>query len=334
MSGAKTTEQPASPTRGARRALLDARVFASRYGVIIALIATIAIFSALRPGVFPTVANLKAILQQAAPLAVIALGLTVVLVMGDFDLSLAGMIGLGSASAVSLMAVHGVYYPIAIAAGIGVGVLGGAVNGTLIAYIGASSFILTLASGQVMGGVEFLITGQKTMFEGFPAAFSDIAGGSFLGLSNQVYVALGAIVILYLLLEQSEVGRYMYAIGGNREAATLSGISVRVLRVVGFVIVGVCSSLAGILIASQNASQSPNSGTGYFLPAYAAAFLGASVLRPGIFTILGTVIGALFLEVIATGLTMVSTSSALVLIVQGAILGVAVLLSRLGGEQK
>ena len=333
QAGGASDRRPEGPTavsatgvaRAARR-----QEFLAKYGVLFALVATIAVFSALKPSVFPTAANFEAIAEQFSPLAIIGFGLTVVLVMGDFDLSVAGMIGLGSAVIVSLMSVEHLDYRLAIIVGLLVGVGGGAINGALIAYAGASSFIITLAAGQVFNGLEYQITNQETIFSGIPSAYAKIATGTFLGLSSQFYIMLGVLAILYLLLEQSTIGRFMYAVGGNTEAARLSGIRVRELRTLGFMIVAVCSVIAGVLITSQNDSQSPNSGVPFFLPAFAAVFLGSAVLRPGKFNVLGTVVGAFFLEVISTGLTELSLSTAVILLVQGVILAGSVLLSRIG----
>jgi len=323
-------EEPGAGAGAKRTGVPQWQQFIAKYGVLVALVVTIIVFSALKPHVFPTGSNLKAILEQFSPLAIIGFGLTVVLVMGDFDLSVAGMIGLGSAVVVSLMSKHGVNYLLAILIGLLVGVAGGAVNGALVAFAGASSFIITLAMGQVFNGFEYLITKQETIFQGIPNAYTQIATGTFLGLSNQFFIMLGVLAIIYLLLEQSTIGRFMYALGGNQEAARLSGIRVRELRTLGFMIIGVCSVVAGILITSQNDSQQPNSGMPFFLPAFASVFLGSAVLRPGRFNVLGTLVGAFFLEVISFGLTELSLSTSVILLVQGVILAGAVLLSRLG----
>ena len=320
---------PLAATRGSCAPRAASSLLA-KYGVLVALVLTIVVFGALKPSVFLTGANFKAIAEQFSPLAIIGFGLTVVLVMGDFDLSVAGMIGLSSAVVVSLMSRSGVNFWVAILIGLLVGVGGGAVNGVLIAFAGASSFIITLAMGQVFNGLEYLITKQETLFQGIPTGYAKIATGTFLGLSNQFFIMLGVLLILYLLLEQSTIGRFMYALGGNQEAARLSGIRVRELRTVGFMIVGVCAVIAGVLITSQNDSQQPNSGMPFFLPAFASVFLGSAVLRPGRFNVLGTLVGAFFLEVISVGLTELSLSTSVILLVQGVILAGAVLLSRLG----
>ena len=329
----KPTLKPALPKLSGRREGGSGRLLelVSKYGVLFALLASVVIFSALKPDVFFTWANMRAIFAQVAPLGVLAFGLTIVLAMGDFDLSIAGMVGLGSAVTLSLIATDGLPSELAILIALGVGVAGGLINGVLVAYAGASSFVITLAFSQVFQGAEFQISGQKTIIEGIPKAYSEIANGTGpFGIANQFYIMLGVMLVLYLLLEQSKVGRQMYATGGNREAAHLAGVRVRELRLSGFVIVAVCAVVAAILISAQQSSYSPNMGQSYLLPSFAAAFLGAAVLKPGRFTILGTLVGALLLEVIATGLIQLSLSSAAILLIQGAILAIAVLLSRLG----
>ncbi len=329
----RSGQGPAAPDGSAhvaRRA--RQQEFLAKYGVLIAMVVTFAVFSILKPDVFPTADNFKAIAEQFSPLAIIAFGMTVVLVMGDFDLSVAGMIGLSSAVVVSLMADQHMNYWLAILIGVGVGIAGGGINGLLVAFAGASSFIITLAMGQVFNGLEYQITNQETLFQGIPNGYVKIATGTALGISNQFWIMLGVLVVLYLLLEQSTIGRFMYAVGGNQEAARLSGIRVRELRTLGFMIVGICAVIAGVLITSQNDSQQPNSGQPYFLPVFAAVFLGSAVLRPGKFNVLGTLVGAFFLEIISTGLTELSLSTSIILIVQGVILAGAVLLSRIGRQ--
>jgi ribose transport system permease protein len=268
-------------------------------------------------------------LSQMAPVAIVAFGLTVVLVMGDFDLSVVGMIGLSSAVVVTLMADDDVPVVAALLIAVVLAIGMGLINGALIAGIGASSFIITLASGQVFDGLELQVTGGETIFEGIPQAYLDIANHNLLGLDMAVWVALAAFGVLYLLLDHSQLGRWMYAIGGNPEAARLSGIAVKRTRVVGFVVVALCATVAAVLLTGQAGAYSNEVGSSFFLPTYAAVFLGAAVFRPGQFNLVGTLVGALLLEVMESGLIMLSLSNAVVLMVQGAILAAAVLLSTL-----
>lgn len=321
-----------APEAGSATRLARERIEAllARYGVIFAFLAMIIVFSLARPESFPTGANVKSILTAAAPALVIAAGLTVVLVMGDFDLSFGAMIGLGAGAAVVLMANQGVAWPVAILVALALGVAGGAVNGYLISYLGGPSFIITLAMGTVLTGIEFALTSQKTIFSGVAEGYTKIGQSTILGLNDMIWIAAIIALVLWALLERTEIGRFMYAVGGNSEAARLAGIPTRALRLAGFVIVGLAAAIVGVLISSQSASYSPSPGAAYLLPAFAAAFLGSACFRPGEFNIAGTAIGVLFLGVIQTGLTMLDLETYVINLVQGGILVSAVLISRLG----
>ena len=303
---------------------------ASRYGLLAAFLLTIVVFSIARPSTFPTGRNAESILTSAAPPLILALGLTVVLVMQDFDLSIGAMIGLASGAAMDFMVTNGIGWFPAVLLVLLIAILAGAVNGYMVAFLGGSSFIITLAMGTVLTGIEFAMTNQNTVYSGFSQSFQDIASKDFLGLSHQIWIAAVAAIIIWLLLDRSEIGRYMYAIGGNSEAARLSGVRVRVLRMSGFVIVAVAAAVVGLLLTAQSGSYAPNIGTSYLLPAFAAVFLGAAVFRPGEFNTAGTIIGVLFLGVIQTGLTMLDLATYMINLVQGGILVTAVLVSRLG----
>jgi ribose transport system permease protein len=299
----------------------------ARYGLLAGLALVIVIFSALRPETFPTWDNVETTLVLAAPLLVVASGLTVVLVMGDFDLSIGGMIGLSGAVAVVLMSDGGVAWPVAVVVALLAAVVVGIANGVLVGYRGLSSFIITLAMGTVLLGIEYLLTDQQTIFDNVPASYGDIASTPVLGLGLQVWIAFAFAGVIYLLLHQAEIGRYMHAVGGNREAARLAGVATSRLRLIGFVVAAVAACIAGILITSQSGASTPNSGASFLLPAFAGVFLGTAVFKPGQFTLPGTVVGVLFLSVIQTGLTMVDLTTAVVNIVQGLILMVAVFAS-------
>jgi ribose transport system permease protein len=320
---------------GARRPRRSNRELATlvlaRYGVVIAFAVVILVFSLAKPHIFPTWNNWKSIFTTAAPPLILAVGLTVVLAMQDFDLSFGAMIGLVGGAAVTLMVKDHVGWVLALLIGLGFGLVGGALNGYMIAFLGGSSFIITLAMGTVLTGIEFAFTKQATIFSGVSPDYVKIGAESYiLGLSNQIWIAVVVAAVLWALLDRTEVGRYMYAIGGNPEAARLSGIRTRMLRLVGFTIVGLTAAIVGILLTSQGGSYTPSAGTSYLLPAYAAAFLGANCFRPGEFNVPGTVVGVLFLGAISTGLTILNLQTYLINLVQGGILVAAVLLGRLG----
>ena len=135
------------------------------------------------------------------------------------------------------------------------------------------------------------IVNSQSVYQGISQSFINLASGSWLGFSHQVFIGVGVLIVAHLFLRHTEYGRHMYAIGGNPEAARLSGLRVRLLRTIGFGIVGVSAAISAILINSEAAAANPNTGIGLLLPAYAAAFLGSSMFRVGVFTPLGTALG-------------------------------------------
>jgi ribose transport system permease protein len=301
------------------------------FGVPLAIVVTFVVFSVLRPDSFFTELTIKGILRDCVPLMIVSLGITAVLAMNDYDLSVGGMISLCATTVVVLLSTAevGLHFAVAILLTIALGGVLGLANGVLIAYVGLPSFILTIATGTVLAGLALEIVDSQSVFEGIPNGFIEIASGTFLGFSHQVFIGLGVLVLAQLFLRHTEYGRYMYAIGGNPEAARLSGVRVPMLRALGFGIVGVTAAIAGILINSQAGAANPNTGVGLLLPAYAAAFLGSSMFRIGIFTPLGTALGALYLQIIGTGLTILNLTSPVVQMIQGGILIGAILVSRL-----
>ena len=303
----------------------------ARYGVPLSIIGTFAVFSLLRPDSFFTALTVKGILRDSVPLMIVALGITAVLAMNDYDLSVGGLISLCATTVVVLMSSEwvGLHWTLAILVTIGIGAALGTLNGIFVAYVGLPSFILTIASGTVFAGLALRIVDSQSVYLGIPQQFGELAGGTILGFSNQVYIGIGILLAAHLFLRHTEYGRYMYAIGGNPEAARLAGVRVRRLRTVGFALVGVAAAISAILINSAAGAANPNTGIGLLLPAYAAAFLGSSMFRVGVFTPVGTALGALYLQIIGTGLTIMNLAGPVTQIIQGTILVAAVLVSRL-----
>lgn len=315
---------PATSITGRAGALL------ARSGLLVALALTIGIFSLLRPATFATSANATSILTLAAPLAIVAAGLTVPLVMGDFDLSIGSMIGLGGAFSVVAQSHWHLTWPTAVAATLALAVVVGLVNGILTAYAKLSSFIVTLGMGTVLTGVEFSLTGQKTIYQGIDPGYAKLGQSTVLGLNLQVWIAALVALGIWIVLRHTEPGRYFYAVGSNPVASRLSGVRVDLLRVAGFVVVALGAAIAGILLTAQANSSFSNAGQPYLLPAFAAVFLGSTVFGAGRFNVAGTMVGVLLLGVTETGLTMLQLSTAIVLLVQGGVLISAILVSRLG----
>lgn len=310
----------------------------SQFGIVATLVLCIIFFST-QDDRFLSVANLRTTLATGAPLLIIALGLTVVLVMGDFDLSVSGMLSAAGALVVVLIVNNGWPWGFAVLLAFVLAALFGLLNGVLIAYVGTPSFITTLASGVVLGGIEYALTsGRFVTGTGFMSdSYRDLGVGQpdpWTGFASPVWIAAGLAVVLWVLLAKTELGRYMYAIGGNAEAARLSGIRVRALRAGGFVIVAVCATVGAVVTTARTASSIPNTGATLLLPGFAAAFLGAAMSRRNQFNVGGTVVGVLFLQVVQTGLTFMGYEQDVQNIAQGVILVGAILISRLGALRR
>lgn len=310
----------------------------ARYGVLFALVGCVAFFAS-QEDKFRTYDNFQTTLEGAAPLLMMALGLTVVLVMGDFDLSVAGTVAVSSAVIIASLVRTDIPWGLVILLALLVALVIGAINGFLVAYIGTPSFITTLASGVMLSGVELAVTGPGTTFitggDQIPRAYRDLGVGEpLLQIKSPVWIAIGLAILLWLLLAKTEVGRYMYAIGGNPEAARLSGIPVKLLRASGFVAVAACALVAGLVSSARTGSHVSNVGTSLLLPAFAAAFLGATLSKRGQFNVFGTVVGAVFLQVVESGLTFMGYDQDVKNIVKGGILIAAMLLGRVGARNR
>ncbi|OXT02122.1 hypothetical protein B7H23_04150 [Notoacmeibacter marinus] len=305
-----------------------------RYALPIAILLAVALFGSLRPDAFLTWRNATAVLTLAAPMLVAALGLTVVLAMGEIDLSLGSAIGLGGALAVCAMSFFGTPWPVAIVLGLAAGAAAGLLTGAMVVRLGANSLIITLGMASVLTGVEFLMTDQRTIYTGIAQGYIALGQSEVLGLNLQVWIAGLIAICVHALLWHTEWGRGMYAAGENPEAAILAGLPVSALRIAGFVIAGLGAAIAGILLTAQTASAFSNAGQAFLLPAYAAAFLGSTASSDGRFTAFGTVLAVFFIGIVQTGLTMVQLSTGAISLVQGALLIGAVLLSRLGRKER
>jgi ribose transport system permease protein len=220
--------------------------------------------------------------------------------------------------------------PAAVSAALLVGIAGGLLNGVLVSLVGILPFIATLATLTIFSGAAFLISDGKTIFgRDIPDAFSEfardgIAIADTLKLPYLTIVAVVVVVAVWVLLEQTTFGRRLYAIGGNSEAARLSGVHVRRLRLAAFALAGLGAAVAGLMYASRVASANPTQGAGLMLNAIAAVFLGMTMSEEGEPRVLGTLVGVLALGVLDNGLTQLSVDSYVRDILVGAIILAAV----------
>lgn len=309
-----------------------------QFGGLLGMAAIVVFFAVSLPDTFLTARNLLNISQQISMLAVIAATMTVVMVMGDFDLSVGAMASLSGVVAAVLF-MQGFSIPVAVTAALAVGLLGGLLNGVLVSVIGILPFVATLATLTIFSGLAFITSGGRTIFgRDIPQAFSGFARGGpqimeldgrALILPNLTIVALAVVLLVWVVLEQTSYGRRLYAIGGNREAARLAGLRVVLLRFSAFAFTGVGAALAGLMIASRVASANPTQGDGLMLTAIAAVFLGMTLTRDGQPRVLATLAGVVVLGVLENGLTQMRVDSYVRQVLVGAIILLSVGLSAL-----
>lgn len=318
------------------------QVFIRRYGTLIGFVAILVFFSVMLPGTFPTARNWLNITQQTSMLMVVAAGMTVVMVMGDFDLSVGSAASLAGIVAALMMAAGQPIWA-AVAVALVVGLLGGAFNGAMVSLVGILPFIATLATMTMFSGLAFVVSGGKTISgRAIPEEFGNFArggiplgewGGVATSLPNLSIIALVVILAVWVLLEQTTFGRRLYAIGGNMEAAHLSGIAVKRLRLIAFSLTGLAAAAGGLMYASRVASANPVQGSGLMLNAIAAVFLGTTMSRQGEPRILATVVGVIVLGVLDNGLTQMSVDSYIRQVLVGALILIAVGIGSLGQKR-
>ena len=312
---------------------------ARRYGSLFGMVAIILFFWIALPETFMTARNWINISQQLSMLTVVAVTMTVVMVMGDFDLSVGAMASLSGVVAAVLFT-QDWPIPAALGAALSVGLLGGLFNGVLVSLIGILPFVATLATLTIFSGAAFLASGGKTIFgRDIPQAFSDFARGGLpigsladkpLLLPSLTILAALVTLAIWIILEHTTYGRRLYAIGGNSEAARLAGVRTRALRLSAFAFTGLGAALAGLMYASRVASANPVQGDGLMLTAIAAVFLGMTITRDGQPHVLATVAGVTTLGVMDNGLTQLQVDSYVRQVLVGAIILAAVSFSAFG----
>ena len=299
------------------------------YATLGALLLVCTVFAYLSPQAFATLDNAINVTRQIAFLVLIAVGATFVMAAGEFDLSVGAMASFAGVMAAQL-AVSGMDVTAAVVLTLGLCSVMGMFNGWLVGYFGVLSFITTLATGTMLSGLTFWMTGGSTVFENIPEAFSWLGRAVFAGLPGPSWVMLGCVACAYVVMHHTVFGRQVYAVGGNERAARLAGISVLWHKVGAFGLCALAAAVAGVLLASRLGSAHPTGGNGLFLPAYAAAFLGTTVVRSATPHMLGSLLGAATLGILANGLTILNVPSFLQDMLTGAIVVAAVVSQKWG----
>ena len=293
------------------------RYFQRNGGTLIGLLVLVAFLSIFTDS-FLSAGNLLQVLRQICINALLAFGITFVLIIGGIDLTVGSVVGMSGVTAVILINM-GVPLAFSILSGLIVGALVGFINGVIIAYTGMAPFIVTLALNGSLRGVCYVITNGRSVACA-SETFEVIGTGYLFKIPVPIYIVAVTMIVISVILYSTRFGRRMYSVGGNITAAKFSGIHVRKITVGVYVISGFLSAIAGIILASRMYSGQPTAGQGYESDAIAAAVLGGTSMSGGVGTIGGTLIGALVIGFLSNGLNLLHISSYVQMIVKGIVI--------------
>lgn len=343
MSEASETETgpglPAASTPGSgsvrkhRSVAEQAMRVGSRYGVVVLVLVLAITFSITNNDIFPTERNLQSVFGSNSILMLTALGSMVPLIVGEFDLSVGNMLGLGTVVTAILPGEHGFGLIPVFLITIGIGALAGLINGILITKVGISSFIATLGTGTVISGIALYLSGGRVLFVGIPQSLEGFSQGFWLQIPILTVVAGCFALLLWYATEHTPVGRRLYAVGLGRDAARLSGVRPDRFLIGAFVFSASMAALSGFLEVGRVGSGGPLIGPEFLLPALAACFLGATTIRPGRFNVLGTVVAVTVVAIGINGLALNGAPDWLIPVFNGAVLLAAVGLSRFASKR-
>jgi ribose transport system permease protein len=285
----------------------------------------VVVFSSMTSN-FYSEANIQNILDQTAVPLLLACGVTFVLSVGEFDLAFTAVLGLASAVVIDQMANNGVDWQLAALVVVPLGLAVGVVVGLLVTFGRASSFIVTLAVGSALTGLELAITGNQTIYQNIAPEYAQLTSNKLFGLHLPVWFALVVALVSFAGLHGTRFGRHAQSLGGNPHAAHLAGVRVRRIRVACFVISAVLASVAAVILTSRASSYYPNIAASFVLSTYTAVFLGATSGRTSSFTIGGSVLGVVWIIVLQTGLTLNGAPTWSASLIQGVVLALAVII--------
>jgi ribose transport system permease protein len=303
----------------------------SNLGIMIVIVIIGLILSFLSP-VFLSPNNLRTVLLEISTNTYIALGMTLVMILGGIDLSVGSIVAMAGTLTVGFMVLNHQPMWLAAALGLAMGAGIGLINGLIVAFFRIPSFIVTLGMLNVARGVAYVYSGGRSTRMMNPA-FTGVGSGYLWVVPLPVLYMVVLIVIFVVALNLTKFGTYVYAIGGNRESARLSGVPIKKVEIATFTISGVLAAFAGLVLSARMFSGQPSVGIGYELDAIAACVLGGVSMAGGIGRISGTIFGAIVIGIISNGLNLVNVSSFWQLIVKGIIILIAVIIDSQKGNQ-
>ena len=309
------------------------RAWALDYGIYVVLALLLSVLWQLSP-YFLTVSNLLNIGSQVSMIAVVAIGMTMVILMAEIDLSVGSVAALAGAISAGLIQSMPAGWPlgpwltVSIAAGLAVGFIAGLVNGLFTVWGDIPSFIVTLGALSIGRGLVLLYTGGRPIF-GFGEAFGKISWGYVGPIPLPIVLMLSLYLLAWLFLRETQLGRYIFAIGSNKDAVELAGINYRRIKVGVFALAGTFSGMAGIMLTSRLDSAQPTAAVGWELDVIAAVVLGGTSLYGGRGTVAKTLVGAFILQLISNGLNLLEVQAYWQQIAKGSIILAALLIERI-----
>jgi ribose transport system permease protein len=323
------TPTPASG-RVTGRSILTEIVY--RYGILLAWIAVIVIFSLLAPNIFFTAGNFSTIFGSQAVLLMLAIAALFSLTVGELDMSITGAFGMSYVLLGVLHINNGWPIAAAIAASLLSGVVVGLINAFFIVKLGVQSIVVTLGSGTLLIGISQAISNQVLV--GVSEAFVSAIRFKVAGVSVGFWLAVLVTLVTWYVYSFTPLGRYLFFVGSGREVSRLAGINVNAIRVGALVTTATVAAAAGVVLAGTLGSVDPTLASSYLLPTFAAAFLGATAVTPGRFNPIGTFIAVYFLVTGITGLQILGFSGWIESVFYGGSLVVAVVLSRIAALRR
>jgi len=321
MSTALTSTAP-QPSAFQRALATPARLIKPKLGILMGLFLMCAALSYLSPA-FLTTSNFINVLRQVSTNANLAFGMTLAILIGGIDLSVGPVLAISGTLAAGLIALSGLPVWLAVLLGLGCGTFIGFCNGFIISRTGIAPFIVTLATMQIARGMAYVYTGGNPV-SCYVDRFNAIGGGHIGLLPLPVLYTAGVFLVMCFLLYRTKFGRYVYALGGNRNAAVYSGINIDRVQVLVYSIIGFLSAVSGIVLCSRMYSGQPTIGNGFELDAIAAVVLGGTSFSGGTGTLGGTLLGVFVIGILNNGLNLLNINSFWQLVVKGVVILLAV----------
>jgi ribose transport system permease protein len=282
--------------------LSAARTVLSKYLLLFLSLALVVVFSVLVPDTFPTVITARSILDAMVIVSILAIAEMLIIIMGEYDLSIGFVVGLLHILMIGLIVKQNIPWPLAIVLVVAIGTAIGLLNGILVYYFRINSFIATLGTGTIAYGLSNWYTNGQQLFGSLPKGFTNIYSARIFGLPVAAIYVLVITSLAWFVLEYTRTGRQLYALGANRRAAELTGISSRRIILGTYVIGGVIVALAAVILASRLRTGSVSTGPDYLLPVFVGAILGSTTIIPGRPNAWGTVVAVLLLGIGIAGL--------------------------------